>query len=126
MDNEIDDKSTRKEDCKLCQVNSILMAVGTAHTVCNLMKDKDSRDNCLGWIDNLNPEEIETAKDVYKGILQQAGDNGIDKLDEASKLFNLGAREAIFEHVNEKIARGEKPTEKEIMAYKQVMMSKRQ
>lgn len=117
-----DEKKT--EECKLCHMEPIMIGLGTANTVCSMIEDKEQRKDCLTWVDELQPDEIKSAKDIYKGLLERGGEDGIARLDKAAQMFNTFAKEAIVEHVNEKLARGEKPSDTEMKAYKQIMSKK--
>lgn len=99
----------------------IMMGLGTANTVCSMMKDKDKKKECLAWVDELKPDEIKSAKEIYKGLLERNGEDGIAQIDRAADMFNTFAKEAIVEYVNEKLAKNEKPTDMEMKVYKQII-----
>lgn len=114
-----ENKDTTKE-CPLCQIAPVLMGVGAAHTSCSLIGDPEKKAKCMAWVDNINPEEIKNAEDLYIGILTHAG---IEEADKTAKTFNLGMQNAIIKTVGKKLENGEPVGDKELAAYKQIIKS---
>ena len=106
------------DECPLCQISPILMGVGAAHTACSVIKDPEQKSKCMSWADNINPEEIKNAEEIFRGILENAG---IEAADKTAKVFNLGMRNAILKDVGEKLEKGEKVDDQSLAAYKQII-----
>jgi len=109
-----------EQECPLCQISPILMGVGAGHTACSVVKDPEKKAKCMAWVDNINPEEIKDAEEIFRGILDNAG---IEAADKTAKVFNLGMRNAIVKQVGDKLAKGEKVDDQSLAAYKQIIKS---
>lgn len=116
VDNE--GKKDEEEECPLCQISPILMGVGAAHTACSVLKDPETKAKCMKWVDDINPEEIKSAEEIFTGILNNAG---IEAADRTAKVFNMGMRNAIVKSVGDKLEHGEKVDEQSLAAYKQII-----
>lgn len=117
----------QKKDCPTCELetlsNGIMMAVGTANQVCQLVENPVKKEECTKWAQSLNPTEVKKAKDVYRGILQHTDD--IDKLDQVARTHNAGLREAIIEEVTDRLEKGIPVPDKMMKAYKEKILNKR-
>jgi len=109
-----------EQECPLCQISPILMGVGAGHTACSVVKDPEKKSKCMAWVDGINPEEIKSAEEIFRGILDNAG---IEAADKTAKVFNMGMKNAILKSVGEKLAKGEKVDEQSMAAYKQIIKS---
>jgi hypothetical protein len=122
MTDEIEETTEQKEECPLCQIAPILMGIGAAHTACATVEDPEQKSKCMSWVDDINPEEIKSAEEIFSAMLENAG---IEAVDRAAKAFNLGIRNAVVNRVGKKLNAGEKVSDPELATYKQLMLKER-
>ncbi len=92
------------EDCPECKLVELMLAIGTASTACNLLKDDEKRQECKSWANGLNPDEVATAQDVIWETIQRVG---VEPVSDFSSKWNDLIQTTIIAKVGSKIEAGE-------------------
>lgn len=114
----------KKEDCPLCEARPIAMALGAAHSACAGIQDPTKKSSCMAWADGINPEKIKSAREIWIGLINNAG---IDEANLSALAFNQGYKDAIIILVGDRLRAGETPEQigiKLMNAYKQALAEK--
>lgn len=115
----------QNEECPLCEARPIAMALGAAHSSCAGIEDPEKKSNCMTWADGINPEEIKSAREIWRGIIRNAG---MGEANKSAMAFNAGFKDAVIVEVDERLKEGETAEQigPELMnAYKQILSEKR-
>lgn len=92
------------EDCPECKLVDLMLAIGTASTACDLLKDEEKREDCRSWASGLDPEKIKDAQDVVWETIERVG---IDPVSGFSDKWNDLIQSTIIKKVGAKVDKGE-------------------
>jgi hypothetical protein len=115
MDNTIQEE---KKDCPKCVESAKMLAIGVAHSACNVVEDEQKRTECDTWAKSIDPKEVTDATEVWVGLLKQVGIKGAN---ERVQVFNQGYQSAIIKIVTEMKANGETIPQDFMTAYEEVL-----
>ena len=107
------------EPCVECQMEELFVAIGAAHTICPTLQDPEKKEKCVEWAQSLDPENVESATEIYKKALELSGVKGLRRV---SSTFNAGVRNAIIESVGERLKQGKPVPDEEVALYKRYTM----
>lgn len=79
--NENETKATN-EDCPHCNLVELMLAIGTASTACNLIKDDEKKAECRSWASGLDPDKVASAQDVVWETIMKVGVDGVSGFSE--------------------------------------------
>lgn len=92
------------EDCPECKLVELMLAIGTASTACNLLKDEEKRDECKSWANGLDPDKVASAQDVIWDTIQRVG---VEPVSDFSGKWNDLIQTTIITKVGQKLEAGE-------------------
>lgn len=107
-----------EKKCEVCtNIMEIDLALGVTHAACRAL-DGDKKGQCLDWIENIDPRELESTEQLWIEAIDRVGISGINK---AAELFNKSYRNAIIKKVQMLQERGEPVPDELFAAYKEVL-----
>lgn len=117
-ENVTEEKPKENENCPLCDIVGIDVAIGVAHAACRASSQLDKKIECLNWIEGINPADIKSAEKIWEEAYDKAGLEGITI---AAKAFWNSFKDVIIKKVHEMQERGEEVPQEMQELYKKVI-----